>query len=89
MTGFGRILDDLNGAGVRYVLSGLTHLGFSSGTIVHLGPAGLPQVSAVPRLPLDRPPPAHPERLVPHVPLSDVERVLWSDLGWPSGLGQT
>ncbi|MFE7767111.1 DUF6059 family protein [Streptomyces sp. NPDC057438] len=30
--------------------------------------------------PLDEPPPAHPERLVPDVPLSPCERELWAQL---------
>jgi hypothetical protein len=80
----GRIVGILR-AGGRHVLAGLTHLGFNTGTIVHLGPSGLPQVSPVPRLPLDRPPLAHPERLVPHVPPTDIERALWADLGWTTG----
>jgi len=80
----GRIVGILR-AGGRHVLAGLAQLGFHTGTIVHMGPTGLPQVSAVPRLPLDRPPLAHPERLVPHLPPTDVERALWADLGWTTG----
>ncbi|MFF5359686.1 DUF6059 family protein [Streptomyces scabiei] len=34
--------------------------------------------------PLDEPPPAHPERLVPDVPLSPRERELWAQL-WGHG----
>jgi hypothetical protein len=69
-------------AGSRYVMSGLAHLGLSSGPVVYLGPMGLPQVAPRTTVRLAGPPPAHPERLVPHVPLTEVERALWTDLGW-------
>ncbi|MGW4891922.1 DUF6059 family protein [Kitasatospora sp. NPDC004240] len=35
------------------------------------------------------PGPGHPERLVPHVPLSPAERALWSQLGGAGATGVT
>lgn len=43
------------------------------------------------RLPLDEPPPAHPERLVVEVPLTPCERELWAQLegnDWVEGPGR-
>ncbi|WP_197361857.1 DUF6059 family protein, partial [Streptomyces clavuligerus] len=47
-----------------------------------LFPWGLPRVGGA-VLPLDEPPPAHPERLVPHHPPAPGERELWAQLEDP------